>query len=214
MQTFFLVRHGQTDWNELGKLQGHSDIPLNERGRAQALQLFSTLLQLGISSPLRILTSDLQRAKQTAEILSYGALAHPGFAVESLRVDERLREVNLGLAEGCERSQIPEKFGQDLWTKWSGNLLRDYDLFFPGGESKNQAIQRFVKALFDHLPQADSTATLVVVTHGLLIRAFCHHPLNEGPEKTLPFLIPNCSVLQFSVAQEKFHFERIQSLSG
>jgi broad specificity phosphatase PhoE len=90
MTTLLLVRHGETDWNAEGKLQGHSDRPLNDYGRRQA-QALGDRLAAGQFDALY--ASDLSRARETAEILG----AKLGLAVA---VDPDLREKNWGSWEG------------------------------------------------------------------------------------------------------------------
>jgi broad specificity phosphatase PhoE len=88
--TFLLVRHGETDWNAAGRLQGHTDRPLNEHGRRQANELAEQLAGEGADA---IYASDLSRAKETAEIVG----ARLGLPVV---IDADLREKNWGNWEG------------------------------------------------------------------------------------------------------------------
>ncbi|HLY94218.1 MAG TPA: histidine phosphatase family protein [Gaiellaceae bacterium] len=90
MTTLLLVRHGETDWNAEGKLQGHTDRPLNDYGRRQASTLADRLAGEDIAA---IYSSDLARAKETAEIVG----ARVGVPVV---VDPDLREKNWGTWEG------------------------------------------------------------------------------------------------------------------
>src|SRR5882757_352319 len=90
MTTLLLVRHGETDWNAEGKLQGHTDRPLNDYGRRQAQVLGDRLAAEQIDA---LYASDLSRARETAEILG----AKLGLAVD---VDPDLREKNWGTWEG------------------------------------------------------------------------------------------------------------------
>jgi probable phosphoglycerate mutase len=90
MTTLLLVRHGETDWNAEGKLQGHTDRPLNEYGRRQARALAERLVGEEIDA---VYASDLSRARETAEILG----AQLGLPVA---VDPDLREKNWGNWEG------------------------------------------------------------------------------------------------------------------
>jgi broad specificity phosphatase PhoE len=98
--TLLLVRHGETDWNASGRLQGHTDRPLNDFGRRQATELADRLAESGVAA---VYTSDLARAKETAEIVG-----------ERLKltvvIDPDLRERHWGSWEGLtpsERDGIP-----------------------------------------------------------------------------------------------------------
>jgi broad specificity phosphatase PhoE len=97
--TLLLVRHGETDWNAAGRLQGHTDRPLNEYGRRQARDLADRLSGDGIAA---VYASDLARARETAEILG----ARLGLEVV---IDPDLREKDWGTWEGLtseERAQV------------------------------------------------------------------------------------------------------------
>jgi broad specificity phosphatase PhoE len=99
MTTLLLVRHGETDWNATGRLQGHTDRPLNEYGRRQAQELAERLAGDGIDV---VYASDLARARETAEIIA----DRLGLGV---RVDPDLREKNWGNWEGLtadERARV------------------------------------------------------------------------------------------------------------
>jgi uncharacterized phosphatase len=88
--TLLLVRHGETDWNAAGRLQGHTDRPLNDHGRKQAKELADRLAGEGADA---IYASDLARAKETAEIIGM-RLGLP------VVIDADLREKNFGNWEG------------------------------------------------------------------------------------------------------------------
>jgi glucosyl-3-phosphoglycerate phosphatase len=85
-----LVRHGETDWNAAQRAQGHADVSLNARGRAQAAGLATALATF---APVRLWSSDLSRALQTAEHVA----AATGLAIEP---DARLREYDVGKRSG------------------------------------------------------------------------------------------------------------------
>jgi 2,3-bisphosphoglycerate-dependent phosphoglycerate mutase len=89
-RSFYFLRHGETDWNKDGKIQGHTDIPLNETGRSQAEQVVSILTRAPIH---RIVVSNLSRAYETASIIN-AALQKP------LVVDDGLKERSFGDFEG------------------------------------------------------------------------------------------------------------------
>ena len=96
--TIVLWRHGQTDFNAAGRLQGQSDIELNETGERQAVEAAPHIARL---SPTRIISSPLQRAMRTAEVLADLS----GLPVEP---DERLQERSFGLWEGLTQEEIEE----------------------------------------------------------------------------------------------------------
>jgi probable phosphoglycerate mutase len=95
-RSFYFVRHGETDWNKAERIQGHTDIPLNDTGRAQAEHAVAVLARLPINV---IVTSSLGRAYETASIIN-AALQKP------LVVDEGLKERNFGEYEGLQASQF------------------------------------------------------------------------------------------------------------
>src|SRR5205807_6477394 len=97
MTTLLLVRHGETDWNRDGRWQGHSDTRLNERGREQARELAGQIDGVDV-----IYSSDLARARETAEILA----AELGIEVH---VDQRLRERGFGAWEGLTSTEIEDR---------------------------------------------------------------------------------------------------------
>lgn len=106
-----LVRHGETEWSRDGRHTGLTDLPLTSRGERDAASLSGTLrgYDLGL-----VLTSDLQRARRTAELA--GLLELPGAQVE---VDEDLREWDYGAYEGRATAEIREEQGP-LWTVFEG----------------------------------------------------------------------------------------------
>jgi broad specificity phosphatase PhoE len=123
MTTLLLVRHGETDWNAAGRLQGHTDRPLNEYGRRQARELAERLAGDGIKA---VYASDLSRARETAEILG----ARLGLEVV---IDADLREKNWGSWEGLTSD---ERAG----VEFEGESTEDHR------ERVLRAVQRIVAA--------------------------------------------------------------------
>ena len=105
--TLVLWRHGQTDYNLEGRIQGRVDIPLNDVGRDQAASAAPDLVAL---NPAVIFSSPLERARQTAEVLASAV----GLGVH---VDNRLAERSFGRWEGLSRAQIEERWPEqfDVW---------------------------------------------------------------------------------------------------
>lgn len=103
----YLVRHGQTDWNIENKTQGNTDIPLNYNGKKQAWIASNIMKNFKID---RIYSSDLSRAKETAEIIN------KNFNLDII-LDRRLREINYGDLEGINRDNL----SQEKWDIFNNN---------------------------------------------------------------------------------------------
>lgn len=130
MTQLILIRHGETDWNVEGRWQGQADVPLNERGRAQAVQLAQELKDDGIDA---IYSSDLIRALETAEKLSEATKL-------SVQIDRRLREIHQGEWQGMLVSEIQTRYADRFARR------RDDPLHIapPGGETVAQVKTRVI----------------------------------------------------------------------
>ena len=158
MTRLFLARHGETDWNRLGKLQGHTDIPLNEAGRTQARALAARLAKENIA---RVITSDLSRARETGSIVAEGlALATP-------HVDEELRERCFGVFEGLTRDECSVQH-PTAWRAWIEQTSPP-----EGAEAVELAVRRMTRAFTRVVEQKragnDERASLIV-SHGGVMR--------------------------------------------
>src|SRR5687767_10128865 len=98
-----LIRHGETEWNTTGRWQGILPVPLNDIGREQARKLAATLRQDAIQM---IYTSDLSRAAETAQIIA-DTLGIP------VSVDERLRELDIGIFQGLTVEEILQRHARE-----------------------------------------------------------------------------------------------------
>ena len=156
MTTLLLARHGETDWNRELRIQGSSDIELNELGRQQAQFLAQELTDVDLDA---IYSSDLARARQTAEAI---AATH---ALE-VRLDRRLRERSFG--------------------SWEGFTREDIDELPPGsrhdGESDEQVRARVLAAIED-IAAAHPGEQVLVVSHGAALNALWHHALGVRVER-------------------------------
>lgn len=142
-------RHGRTEWNLVGRFQGHVDVALDEVGRAQAAGAAPFVARLGFDT---ILASDLVRARDTAEEVA----ALTGRAV---RTDERLRETFLGRWQGLTSAEARRTFPAD-YADWVAGRQRD------STESRIAVGDRVVAALTDV-----DAAQALVVSHGGAIRS-------------------------------------------
>lgn len=151
-----LLRHGQTDYNAAGKMQGHLNSVLTPEGRAQATVVAPEVARL---KPVRIISSDLQRAHDTAEIVAEAC----GVEVE---IDKRLRETNLGEWQGRTVAEIERDFPGAIAT-WRS----DPEWAPPGGESRVEVVRRctpVVEEIDDQLAGGPDS-TVVLVAHGGMI---------------------------------------------
>lgn len=155
---WFLVRHGETEWNRAGRAQGHSDPPLNDTGRVQVRRVAARLAGTGFEAAY---ASDLRRAVETARAIV------PGPVPPLLTLTE-LREKNFGEWEGLTYREVSDRY-PDLYDR----LFLDEPTFAPpGGESDRDFLRRAERAveLIKHrTPGRDGN--VLVVAHGGTLRA-------------------------------------------
>lgn len=150
-----LWRHGRTEWNEQGRTQGQSDIPLDEVGVEQARSSAARLASLG---PTAIVSSDLRRASDTAAALA-------SLCDLEVTYDPRLREVHFGEREGMSFEESMQRF-PDQTRSW----MRSEEVRFPGGETYLETAQRFAAALRDVIAGMGDDDLVVVASHGGAMR--------------------------------------------
>lgn len=150
-----LWRHGRTAWNAAARLQGSSDIALDDVGRWQVAEAARHLADR--HRPTRIVSSDLGRAMATARALA---------DLTDLPVDgdPRLRERGFGEWEGCTAAEIAERW-PDAYAAWRSGGDPDRD----GAETRIAVADRVVAAVTEHAEAMDDGGTLVVVSHGAAI---------------------------------------------
>jgi 2,3-bisphosphoglycerate-dependent phosphoglycerate mutase len=167
----FLFRHGETDWNREGRLQGHTDTPLNATGLAQAEALTERLRPHRLDA---VVSSDLARALTTGRIVA------EGLGVPLIR-EPGLREANIGEAEGLYWPEVKSRFGEALTERW----FTDDDAAFPGGETGLETRSRGLAAL-RRLVAEQPYRRIGVSTHGAMVRQLMKHalPPNSPPAKT------------------------------
>lgn len=167
-----LVRHGQTDWNAETRLQGHTDNPLNDTGRAQAKEAGEALKGQEFDV---ILSSDLKRAKETADIIA----AEIGGTVE---VEPLLRERDLGALEGRTRDEVQAEYPHlDFSVGFSFHHFND------GGESLTDFLNR-TQQIVDVLVEKYAGKKVLLVSHG-------------GPSRSLNALANNLGYKEAYIAR-------------
>ncbi len=153
---FLLIRHAESTWNAAGRWQGHADLPLSARGRAQAEALGSELEGQGIDV---LLASDLLRAAQTAAILGKALGLEP-------MLDARLRELDIGRWAGLTRAEIAQRDPEALARFETG----DPDARAGGGESRRELHGR-VREFARQQSRQHAGRLVAVVAHMGAIRA-------------------------------------------
>ena len=184
-----LVRHGKTDWNETGRCQGISDVPLNSAGIEQAEKLAFSLKDEKIDL---IYSSNLVRARVTAEkIAEYHSV--------DVNIRDDLREMDQGIFEGLDFSYIQEKY-PDVLEHWR----KDPDtLQLPGGESLKGVQQRALDAIAD-IKSRFGSQNIVVVSHNMVIGTlFCS--LTGSPLKKLrDYIVDEASKSIVEIYDDRF----------
>ena len=161
----FVFRHGETDWNREGRLQGHTDTSLNATGLAQAKALAEQLRAHRLEA---VLSSDLLRARTTARIVAE-TIGLPLFT------ESGLREVDVGAAEGLLWAEAKTRFGEGLTERW----YSDGGVAFPGGETGIATRTRGLAGL-RRFTATHSYRRIGVSTHGAMVRQLMRHALPPG----------------------------------
>ena len=179
----YVVRHGQTDWNILKKMQGSADIPLNEKGIEQAYIMKENLKDIHFDL---IFSSTLIRAKQTAQIIN-----------ENKNIDiiytPKLLERNYGEFEGASKNSF------DYNEFWSYSKNKVYN--------KAENVQNFFKRIYNFLDELKvkyPNKNILLVTHAGVIKAIeCYTNGLMKDEEIGPFLPNNCEMLKYIIEQIK-----------
>ena len=165
---FYVVRHGQTDWNAKGRIQGKTDIELNEIGIEQARQLKALIKDYNIDL---IISSPLKRARKTAEIINETVKCNIIF-------EDSLKERGYGIFEGMIRKEINDELLIDVVSKEINDELINSDIlnnYYINKEYKEietiQSLCSRVWKLLDNLKPKYKDNNILLVTHGGTIRA-------------------------------------------
>lgn len=188
--TFLIIRHGQTEWNRVGRLMGISDIPLTPLGKKQAQMTAQYLKNYPIDA---IVTSPLKRAAETAEILS---ASHKNADFVTL---QELRERSFGKLEGLFYEEVNSRYPQlTIGTWWQYPNFRP-----PDGESLEEVLVRADRAIHILL-RTYAGKTVAVVSHGTFIRNFIAKLLD----------IPRAEINTYGFDNASISVVRVTSLGG
>jgi broad specificity phosphatase PhoE len=179
----WLVRHGATDWAESGRHTGRTDIPLNEKGRAQALTLGERLRRHSFAL---VLTSPLSRAADTARLAGFG---------DTAVIDDDLREWDYGEVEGMRTDEIRER--RPGWTIWTGP--------WSGGETIDDVAARADRVL---ARVRDVDGDVLAFSHGHLLRVLAARWLGQEPTAGGMFALSTATISLLGWERETAVIER------
>lgn len=180
---FYAIRHGETVWNTQRRLQGDTDVPLNENGIRQAREAKARIAQYPIDL---IVSSTLQRARDTANILNEALHCE-------IQYTDDLVERGYGEFEGL----TPEEYADDT-VKSSGQLSHyESNLQYRGVEPVQTLCAR-IGGVIDRLRTEHPGKNVLLVTHGGAIRAVEYYFHGLRPDGTLPNPRPNnCQIFEY-----------------
>jgi len=178
----YLMRHGETDWNEKKKLQGQSDIPLNEFGRELAVKTAEGLRDVDFDA---VFASPLVRAWETARIVVDGRKL-------PVMTDERLKEICFGEGEGQDINLAKRDPNHPMH-----NFFCSPGCYVPleGGETFAQARERGRSFFAERiLPLEGSCENILIVAHGAFNRTVLNRIADIPDEEFWRISLPNCAV--------------------
>lgn len=196
MLKVYFVRHGETDWNAQGRIQGMTDVALNDKGLAQAKLLADRLAEE--KGFVALYSSTLRRALTTGEIIGRRLGLQPV-------TDARLVERDMGIVEGLTGEQVQERY-PEVHLAWKHGNKR---VPFPGEEMRDHFQQRLRDFLQDIcLRHTDNK--VVVVTHGGAMGMIMATVMSLDQERRFPFWFENAS---FSIVEFGGPFPRLLRLN-
>jgi 2,3-bisphosphoglycerate-dependent phosphoglycerate mutase len=176
------IRHGETDWNVDKRIQGQTDIPLNETGRTQALAMAFSAAHHDFDA---IYSSDLMRAHDTAKMLA----ERRGLAIKTL---PQLRERHYGIFQGITAAEGKMRHPE----AHAHYLARDFDYNFETGESIHGFTVR-VAAAVREMARHHANQTIAAVTHAGVLDIIYRRSTGRPLHTPRDFIIPNCALNWF-----------------
>ncbi len=179
MGKLFIVRHGETIWNHEGRIQGHTDVGLSERGMEQAGLLAQRLKTVRFDAAY---ASDLCRASDTASAILEGRDV-PVFPTP------RLREYHKGAFEGMTEAELRSRYP----SEYPGYVAKDLDYAPKGGES-TRGVSARMTAIINEIKERHLDDTVLVVGHGGSLRAAMMALLGMSLDANWRFVFGNCTL--------------------
>lgn len=190
MAYLILVRHGQSEWNALGKWTGQVDIPLTEKGRQEAQKAAGHLRDLALH---KAYTSQLSRAKQTLEEIKH-TLEYAKLVTES---HVALNERDYGDYTGKNKWEVAKQIGEEEFIK----LRRSWDYPIPNGESLKDVHAR-VLPYYERRIEADlkDGRNVIIAAHGNSLRALMKHLEDVADNKVHEIEIGTGELLVYEIS--------------
>lgn len=182
LRTWYLVRHGETEWNAASRLQGQLDSPLTGRGREHAENSARLLARLGVDT---VFASPLGRVRETVAIV----LTQVSLPVE---FDDRLKEWSAGDWSGELHAELELKWPKE-WTAWRADR---YNYRPPGAENVVDLALR-ARAFIDEASEA-SGDRVAIIAHGFINRALAGVLLSLSPADTLAIRQNNDTIIRIT----------------
>lgn len=179
MGRLYIVRHGETVWNREGRIQGHTDVGLSEKGLEQARRLAGRLETVPFDAAY---ASDLSRASQTASTILQGREV-------PLSPTPTLREYHKGAFEGLTEADLRARFPGD----YPSYVSKDLDYAPDGGESTRQVSDRMTRAIVE-IKERHLNDNVLVVGHGGSLRAAMMALLGMHMDANWRFVFGNCTL--------------------
>ena len=182
MAKLYLIRHGETDYNNALRFQGQTDIPLNQKGIQQAEKVAGFLKDVPLQA---IYTSSLKRARTTAEIIGRAKGLEP-------QATDALREMSFGIWENMNSKDIQKKYAKE----WKDFFASPAKTKIPEGESMSEVQQRAypeVQRILDRYPEGD----VAFVAHGGIIRVLICTMLGLDLNRSWHLHVGNASITCF-----------------
>ena len=185
MPVIYFLRHGETDWNAEGRMQGQLEVPINAKGRGQAVRNGRVLRErIGDGGGFDFVASPMLRTRQTMEIVR----AEMGLLVTCYRTDDRLREIHKGDWQSLLRPEICARFPGEVAVYDAGRWT-----YRPPGEGAESFAALYARVC-DWL--AGVTRDTVVVSHGGPMRCLRRHVLGLDDTATMVLTAPQDQVMR------------------
>ena len=187
-----IIRHGETDWNVEKRIQGHTDVPLNETGRAQALAMAFNAAHHRFHA---IYSSDLVRTLETARVLAQRE-------DQQVKLLPQLRERHFGIFQGITAAEAAALYP----AAYAHYVARDLDYDFETGESLRQLSERVADGI-DWLVRHHGGQTIAAVSHSGVLDVVYRRATGRPLHTPRDFKIPNCGLNWFHFDGHGWHLE-------